>query len=80
MKGTTATRIGIIKTGTFLYFYENGKRKSILNYEKDKPFGTYFEFHENGEKKFATLFVGTEYSPFSLNSSYTLFEMSSGDS
>ena len=36
--------------------------------------------NENGEKKFATLFVGTEYSPFSLNSSYTLFEMSSGDS
>jgi antitoxin component YwqK of YwqJK toxin-antitoxin module len=51
MKGTTSTRIGITKTGTFLYFYENGKRKSILNYEKDKPIGAYFEFHENGEKK-----------------------------
>ena len=51
MKGITSTRIGITKTGTFLYFYENGKRKSILNYEKDKPVGAYFEFHENGEKK-----------------------------
>jgi antitoxin component YwqK of YwqJK toxin-antitoxin module len=49
--GTTSTRIGITKTGTFFYFYENGKRKSILNYEKDKPVGSYFEFHENGEKK-----------------------------
>ena len=51
MKGTTSTRIGITKTGTFLYFYENGKRKSILNYEKDKPIGAYFEFYETGEKK-----------------------------
>ncbi|NDP21725.1 MAG: energy transducer TonB [Paludibacter sp.] len=51
MAGATSTRIGITKTGTFLYFHENGKRKSILNYEKDKQVGAYFEFHENGNKK-----------------------------
>jgi antitoxin component YwqK of YwqJK toxin-antitoxin module len=51
MKGSTSTRIGITKTGPFLYFYENGKRRSILNYEKDKLYGNYFEFYENGEKK-----------------------------
>lgn len=26
MRGTSATGIGITKTGTFLYFYENGKK------------------------------------------------------
>lgn len=51
MRGTSATGIGITKIGTFLYFYENGKRKSILNYEKNKPVGAYFEFHGNGEIK-----------------------------
>jgi antitoxin component YwqK of YwqJK toxin-antitoxin module len=50
-KGATSTRIGITKTGTFLHFYENGKRKSILNYQKDKLVGAYFEFYETGEKK-----------------------------
>jgi antitoxin component YwqK of YwqJK toxin-antitoxin module len=51
MKGSTSVRSSISKIGTFLYFYENGMRKTILNYEKDKPMGAYFEFHENGEKK-----------------------------
>jgi antitoxin component YwqK of YwqJK toxin-antitoxin module len=51
MKGTTSNRIDITKTGAFLYFYEDGKRRSILNYEKNKPIGPYFEFYENGEKK-----------------------------
>lgn len=51
MAGATATRIGITKTGQFLYFYENGKRKSIINFEKDQPIGFFYEFHENGEKK-----------------------------
>jgi antitoxin component YwqK of YwqJK toxin-antitoxin module len=51
MKGATSNRNNITRTGTFLYFYEDGKRRSILNYEKDKPVGAYFEFHETGEKK-----------------------------
>jgi len=51
MAGATATRIGITKTGMFIYYYENGKRKSIVNYKLDKPYGNYYEFHENGNKK-----------------------------
>lgn len=51
MKGTTTTRNKITKTGTFFYFYENGSRKSIINYENNTPIGSYFEFYENGSKK-----------------------------
>jgi antitoxin component YwqK of YwqJK toxin-antitoxin module len=51
MSGATATRIGITKTGPFVYYYENGKRKSIVNYKLNKPYGSYYEFHENGNKK-----------------------------
>lgn len=51
MKGATAKRMEISKTGAFLYFYENGKRKSIINYENDKPYGGYFGFYESGKKK-----------------------------
>lgn len=51
MKGATLTSIKINKTGPFFYFYENGKRKSIINYENNKAVGAYYEYHENGEKK-----------------------------
>lgn len=49
--GATLTYLGTIKTGLFICFYENGKRKSIANYKSDKPYGVYYEFYENGNKK-----------------------------
>lgn len=51
MAGATATRIYLTRTGTFVYFYENGNRKSITNYKLDKPYGFYYEFYENGNKR-----------------------------
>lgn len=51
MTGATSTRIGITKTGAFTYYYENGQKKSIVNYKNDKPYGDYQEFYENGNKK-----------------------------
>ncbi len=51
MSGTTSKRDKIIKTGTFVYYYENGNKKSITNYKLDKKDGEYFEFYENGNKK-----------------------------
>lgn len=51
MLGTTSKREKIIKTGTFVYYYENGNKKSITNYKLDKKDGEYFEFYENGNKK-----------------------------
>lgn len=51
MLGTTLKRDKIIKTGTFVYYHENGNKKSITNYKLDKKYGEYFEFYENGNKK-----------------------------
>ncbi|MBP6182358.1 energy transducer TonB [Flavobacterium sp.] len=51
MSGTTSKKDKIIKTGTFVYYYENGNKKSIVNYKLDKKHGKYFEFYENGNKK-----------------------------
>jgi antitoxin component YwqK of YwqJK toxin-antitoxin module len=51
MSGASLNRDKIVKTGPFVYYYENGKRKSIINYELDKANGNYYEFYENGNKK-----------------------------
>ena len=51
MTGSIGSRIGDTKIGTFVYFYENGKRKSVLNYEQNELLRVYYEFYENGEKK-----------------------------
>ncbi|TRX22495.1 hypothetical protein FNW25_14400 [Flavobacterium franklandianum] len=40
-----------MKTGQFVSFYENGNRKSIANYKKDRIYGDYYELYENGNKK-----------------------------
>ena len=51
MTGATTTGIGMTKTGMFVYFYENGNRKSIANYVKNKMYGNYYELYEEGTKK-----------------------------
>ena len=49
--GTTESKDQLIKTGQFVSFYENGKRKSIANYKKDRIYGNYYELYEDGNKK-----------------------------
>lgn len=51
MSGTTTTRDKVIKNGMFVYYFENGNKKSIVNYKLDKPYGNYYELYENGNKK-----------------------------
>ena len=51
LSGSTSTKYGFSKTGLFVCFYENGKRKSISNYKQNKAYGVYYEFYENGNKK-----------------------------
>jgi hypothetical protein len=58
MTGTTTKRDKIIKTGMFVYYYENGNKKSIVNYVFDKKYGECFEFYENGNKKEAGEYNG----------------------
>ncbi len=47
------SNLGLRKTGGFVSYYENGKRKSIKNYKEGKAFGPYFNFYENGKNKLA---------------------------
>lgn len=49
--GTTESKDQLIKTGQFVSFYENGKRKSIANYKKDRIYGNYYDLYEDGNKK-----------------------------
>ncbi len=57
MSGASSTGIGMNKTGMFVYFYENGNRKSIANYKKNRLYGDYFELYENGNKKLEAEYI-----------------------
>ncbi len=52
MRGATTNREKIHKTGNFIYYYENGNKKSVINYLDNKPVGEFYEFYENGKKKY----------------------------
>ncbi len=49
--GKSKNRDYLLETGAFAYFYENGKRKKIINYEESIPKGNYFSWYESGDKK-----------------------------
>jgi antitoxin component YwqK of YwqJK toxin-antitoxin module len=63
MSGSTTKRDKIIKTGMFVYYYENGNKKSVANYILDKKDGKYFEFYENGNKKEEGEYTGNKDEP-----------------
>jgi hypothetical protein len=52
MRGATSNRNVIRKTGNFIYYYENGNKKTIINYRDNRPTGDFFEFYENGKMKY----------------------------
>lgn len=52
MRGATTNREKIHRSGNFIYYYENGNKKSVINYLDNKPLGEFFEFYENGKKKY----------------------------
>lgn len=52
MRGATTNREKIHKTGNFIYYYENGNKKSVINYIDNKQVGEFFEFYENGKIKY----------------------------
>lgn len=60
MKGATTTGNVNDKIGTFVYFYENGNRKSISNFNKGILSGNYFEFYENGKNKMVGVYMQEE--------------------
>jgi antitoxin component YwqK of YwqJK toxin-antitoxin module len=60
MKGATTTGNVNDKIGTFVYFYENGKRKSLSNFNKGMLTGNHFKFYENGNNKEAGVYLDKE--------------------
>lgn len=60
MKGATTKGNVNDKIGTFIYFYENGKRKSISNFKEGMLNGNHFEFYENGNNKEAGVYRDDE--------------------
>lgn len=51
MRGSTTDKDNLKLEGSCVYFFENGNRKKIANYIKNKPFGKEFEWYENGDVK-----------------------------
>lgn len=51
MKGASKSKDYLQKEGQFIFYYENGNKKSIINYYKSKPMGKQFDWYENGKIK-----------------------------
>lgn len=51
MVGKLIDKYNRIKDGTFVYYYENGNRKSIMNYVLDAPQGMFYTWYEKGMKE-----------------------------
>ena len=51
MIGKSTSRDFLVKKGQFVYYYENGKRKEIINYNESLPIGNYYSWYDSGEKK-----------------------------
>lgn len=50
-EGMSRNKEGSSKTGEFIFYYENGSKKSLSNFVKDRPNGKDFRWYENGNKK-----------------------------
>ena len=48
MKGLSYSKYKLQKNGSFIYYYENGLRKSISNYKSNRQVGKEFRFFEDG--------------------------------
>jgi hypothetical protein len=51
MSGKTTDRDDLVKKGIFTYFFENGSRHELVNYQNSIRLGAYFLWDENGKQK-----------------------------
>jgi antitoxin component YwqK of YwqJK toxin-antitoxin module len=51
MAGTSSNKDYLIKEGQFVYYYENGNKKTVSNYIKSRPSGKQYKWYENGQTK-----------------------------
>ena len=54
--GTTLNKDKVILDGNCLYYYENGKRKRLANYENNILINKQYYYHENGVLKLESEF------------------------
>ena len=50
-KGTTSNKFFMNYEGPCIHYYENGKRKKIVNYYRNQVLGKQYEWYENGNPK-----------------------------
>lgn len=60
MEGTSKTKDDASKEGEFVFYYENGNKKTVTNYVKSRPNGKNFEWYENGNKKLEGEYIENE--------------------
>jgi antitoxin component YwqK of YwqJK toxin-antitoxin module len=51
MEGNSETTEILSSEGEFVFYYENGNKKRIVNYNKNRPIGKEEQWYENGTKK-----------------------------
>jgi antitoxin component YwqK of YwqJK toxin-antitoxin module len=59
-EGASISRDGLLKDGEFVYYYENGNKKAITNFQMSFPHGKCYEWYENGNKKLEGEYVKNE--------------------
>lgn len=66
MAGTLKDKYDRIKQGTFVNYYENGNKESIMSYEDDAPVGKFYSWYEKGDKEIVGEFlkIKSEKKPF----------------
>jgi antitoxin component YwqK of YwqJK toxin-antitoxin module len=60
MEGTSKTKDDASKEGEFVFYYENGNKKTVTNYVKSRPNGKNFEWYENGNKRLEGEYIENE--------------------
>lgn len=57
MIGKLKDKYSKIKQGTFVYYYENGNKESVINYEENIPYGKFYSWYQKGDKEIVGEFL-----------------------
>lgn len=60
MEGISKTNDGNSREGEYIYYYENGNKKTVENYFKSRREGKSFEWYENGNPKLEGEYIYNE--------------------
>jgi hypothetical protein len=63
MQGKSESKDELLKDGEFIFYYENGNKKTLSHYNKAKANGKHIEWYENGNKKLEGVDINTKEHP-----------------